>query len=89
MADKLKVLQPNVLIFICPACKIQHFIFVGPNQREWNGSLDNPTVSKVRAVFDGGATRCNFTITDGVISYTSESTHTLAGQSVNLPDWGS
>lgn len=79
----------------CPACKRPH-VLAG---WEWNGSLDAPTFSPsllVRGVecdFDEhGNPRnrrdvvCHSFVRSGWVEFLSDSTHALAGQTVDLPE---
>lgn len=80
------------LAFWCPACKIAHAISVdpGPNPWQWNRSLERPTITPSLKVTWGESRPgevCHSTIADGRISFCSDSTHELKGQTVDLPDW--
>ena len=80
-------------IIYCPACRDSHLV----NSRfVWNGSKDKPT-------FDGETTilgvkierahnsinrpHCHFSIQDGFITFYRDSSHHMAGETVELPDW--
>jgi hypothetical protein len=96
--------EPNRFLFWCPGCDGAHQITSKPdtagdsNGRGWdfNGDLDRPTFSPSYLVYEHpahggykGHPRCHSFITDGKIAYCSDSTHALAGQTVELPEWGS
>ncbi|MCQ0032574.1 DUF6527 family protein [Burkholderia glumae] len=84
------------LLFECP-CGDLHVIYpVGcaaqhPARWQWNGSLDAPTFTpSLRVAYDlpGGAECvCHSFITDGRIQFCADSTHPLAGQTVDIPEW--
>lgn len=68
----------------------------------WNGSMDRPTFNpsiKVGGVknpwgpdvngqpFDSTPHICHFMVQDGIIHYCMDSTHKMAGLSVEIPEW--
>lgn len=84
----------------CPACEDMHAYQVGveghPNW-SFDGNVDAPSFSpsmlirwgrKVpgyeNGMDDGGV--CHYFLTAGKLSYCGDSTHALAGQTVDLPD---
>jgi len=80
-------------VFRCPACKSQHQC---DNRWGFNGDVEHPTFTGSVLVYavDHGTPdapvhrpRCHAQVTDGRISYYADSTHALAGQTVDLPDW--
>lgn len=86
--------------FHCPGCNARHSIWPRPltnpeNGASWefNGDVDRPTVSPslldVRQFTDPDRRGqvCHSFITDGQIRFLSDCTHTLAGQTVEIPDW--
>lgn len=80
------------IAFHCPGCGHAHSIPVtGPRGWHWNGSVDTPTITPSLLVNPGGgnptAPVCHSIITDGKINFQSDSTHALAGQTVDMPDW--
>ena len=99
MADKIHFLGDsnkggrggNLYVFHCPGCEYGHPFEVGGNGGwTWNGSLDKPTFRPSLLVYgarDGSTPRCHSFVTDGQIQFLSDSTHKLAGQTVDLPDW--
>lgn len=72
-------------VFECPGCGCLHFF----NERwTFNGDLEKPTVSpSILVTYDGAdkKTRCHSFIRDGRIEFLGDSTHELAGQTVDLP----
>lgn len=77
----------------CPACEEMHdFAVEHPlhNGSIWRfaGPHDLPTFSPSMniAIGDPVAERCHYILTAGVINFCGDSTHSLAGQSVPLPD---
>lgn len=79
------------LLFWCPGCDEAHGIPVdGSRGWTWNGSLEAPTVSPsilVRSTRYGPETVCHSFVREGRIEYCGDSTHALAGQIVDLPEW--
>lgn len=80
--------------FDCPGCGWDHAFRVGGNagrpQWEWNGSFDKPTFTpSLLCNKDHPASRCHSYVTDGRIQFLSDCWHSLAGQTVDLPelDW--
>jgi hypothetical protein len=83
----------GILCFECPGCKFGHAVHTEkPNESgakwTWNGSWDAPTFSP--SVFSnpqslGEYPKCHSFIRDGKIQFLSDSTHALAGQTVELP----
>ena len=99
----MNVVKKNeeLLRFRCPGCMrehaIQHGSNFGPNWG-WNGSLTKPTFTpSVLVTYEGidagqnGAPPavCHSFVTDGRIQYLSDSSHALAGQTVELQAWES
>lgn len=72
------------VFFDCPGCKFLHSIRIKPDGWEWNGDLVLGTFSPSLLVRwpDG---RCHSFIRDGRIQFLSDSTHDLAGQTVDIP----
>lgn len=80
----------------CPACREMHdYAVEGPqrNGAQWsfNGDYERPTFTpSMRISWGMGADRpvrqCHYFVTDGQIRYCADSTHALAGLTVNLPD---
>lgn len=80
----------------CPACRQLHeYAVEGPfrNGAQWsfNGDYERPTFTpSMRIVWGMGGDQpnkqCHYFVTDGQIRYCADSTHALAGLTVNLPD---
>lgn len=85
------------LSFHCPGCKCGHGVYVdhpGPNRPvwEWNNSLYEPTFKPSIKIewYDQVGPRhmiCHSYVTDGKIEFLIDSTHWLAGQTVEIPDF--
>ena len=81
--------DPLLFVFWCQGCGYCHHISTGTRPPRWtfNGDKVRPTVSpsllvnKTRA---GDLPRCHLFIRDGQIQYLSDSTHELAGQTVDM-----
>lgn len=65
-----------------------HEVNVGAGGWSFNGDLQLPTLSpSVRTRYgDHLAYTCHFFVKDGRIEYCADSTHKMAGQTVDLPD---
>ncbi len=84
--------------FECPGCDEPHVIPTKPHDRGWDFSGDEsrPTFSPSILVHPHGILRedgsvgqsfqCHSFVRDGRIEFLSDSTHKLAGQTVDLPD---
>ncbi len=70
----------------CPACEEMHPL---PDSWAFNGDLEMPTFTPS---FRHGPTNagsnniCHYVLTAGVLNYCGDCTHTMAGQSVSLPE---
>jgi hypothetical protein len=97
---KLKEYGPGLLVFTCPGCGYDHPFHVAPQRREpradgspaplwdWNGSMDKPTFSPSLLVFGMvPEKRCHSFVRDGKIQFLSDCFHSLAGQTVDIPEW--
>ena len=94
LSPKLMRLGPgrNMLGFWCPACAQLHVITVrrvegyqGPVW-DWNNNAERPTFSPSIKHDWGQGKVCHYFVREGRIQYCSDSTHDLAGQTVELPD---
>lgn len=65
-----------------------HEVNVGPGGWTFNGDLNSPTLSpSVRTRYgEALAYTCHFFLRDGRIEYCGDSTHRLAGQTMDLPE---
>lgn len=80
-------------MFFCEGCGCGHGFNVSiPNRPIWsyNNNPDKPTISPSILVTypreNGQANICHSYVTDGKIQYLSDSTHRLAGQTVELTE---
>lgn len=80
--------ESRVYAFFCPGCGFAHSVRV-PGWT-WNGSVDKPTfhpsIKVTMPMPDKTHVVCHSFVTDGKINFLSDSTHALAGQTVDLPD---
>jgi hypothetical protein len=94
-AEVLRRTDTGLLIFWCPGCECAHAVWVNePNDLtgskwNWNGDMERPTFTPSILVRGGSNDmRCHSFVTNGTISYCSDSKHRLAGQSAALQSWG-
>ena len=115
LSKVLRSVTNNGLMFYCPACKINHIVYVGEGSGpRWSYNNNphaptfNPSVRVASGHYNGPSDSCWCTynkdkiakgeepspfkcgtchsqITDGVIQYYGDSTHSLAGMSVDIP----
>jgi Family of unknown function (DUF6527) len=77
--------------FECPGCEETHTYRTDKTQEpcwEFNGSASFPTFYPSMIIACGSEHVCHFFVTDGQIAFVSDSTHELAGKTVNLPEVG-
>lgn len=70
----------------CPACDEMHPL---PDDWEFDGNLDSPTFKpSFRHDWSGSRRQkiCHYIVTAGRVAYCSDSTHALAGQTIDMPD---
>lgn len=85
------------LVFVCPGC-----LAGGPKNYdglhalpvnapylsfpswEWNGSLESPSLTP--AILTTGYSRCHSFLRDGVFEFLPDSSHSLAGKKISIPD---
>lgn len=91
---KASLMEDGLVLIDCPGCKHAHGLSTKvPNGRgsiwKWNGSLESPTFNPslfVRIYRDNkDVLVCHSFIRDGKIQFLDDSTHSLAGQTVELP----
>lgn len=73
--------------FQCPGCGYMHWINVDPEVLpcwKWNGSVTEPTFSPPLRIEWKEGNVCEFSIENGMISFSENSTHELKGQSVRM-----
>ncbi len=76
----------GMVMIWCPGCDEAH----GCDSRwTWNGSTEAPTLAPSLHVNDGAGRVCHSFVRDGMIQFLADSTHKLAGQTVELPEWES
>lgn len=89
MAAKLRQYGSR-LCFLCPGCEDVHQVHTGPNGWTWDGSVNLPTIDPSVLVQYGnqsGDRRCHSFVRGGRIEFLADSTHSLVGQTVDLPDY--
>lgn len=89
----------NLWAFQCPGCgydhglQIRQYVEGGNPQWTFNGDVDRPTFSPSLLIYKGsreeGITQCHSFIRDGKIEFLSDCLHSLAGQTVEIPEYGS
>lgn len=95
---KLKILEHSHAVFFCPACDEAHSIPVNMDGAtrpesfwEWNQDTDRPTLKPSLLWNVGGWNPmqpiCHSFVTDGKIEYLGDSTHGMAGKTVEIPEW--
>lgn len=86
MSAKIHQMDASMYVFHCPGCGYGHNVDVP--RWTWNGSFDRPTFTPSLLVnqHDPGS-RCHSFVEDGKILFLSDCFHSLAGQTVDLPDW--
>jgi len=93
---KIQITQNGDALFGCPGCGMLHVVYLKtPGRPHWtfNGDVDRPTFSPSIAVHwtehpltDPVKKVCHSFVTDGQIQFCGDSTHELAGQTVDLPE---
>lgn len=84
------------ILFECPGCKCLHSVhYKNPNHLgarwTWNDDTEKPTFRPsvvVKVVFKSNKQPriCHSFVTDGKIQFLSDCTHSLVGQTVDLPE---
>jgi len=90
-------INDDLLYFMCPGCGTEHVIrYGGHDTWSWNGNVLKPTfLPSVKVTYNGPdadtggrpAAICHSFVTDGRIQFLADSTHALAGQTVDLPEF--
>ena len=91
------IFEPEIgtVEFTCPGCGWTHILNVDPKHGKprwtFNGDIDMPTLSPsidATTAFRNGKprSRCHSFVRDGRIEFLGDSTHVLAGQTVELPE---
>lgn len=94
LSNKLRMVKPGVYAHWCPACNLPHqfneFAEDDPQAqgRKWffNGNWFAPTFGPDMDI-EGPETRCRYFVTKGALEFHADSTHSLAGQVLPMPDW--
>lgn len=84
---RFHAIQPTHYAFHCPGCNMIHSI---DSRWNFNGDLNSPTISPsllVRYPTKNKMLICHSFINDGKIKYLHDSTHELAGKTVEIPDF--
>lgn len=90
---RLGLAEDGSLWFFCNGCSLPHSLNVGSGSGPrwgYNGNADAPTFTpSVLARYRVGDQElvCHSFVTGGRIQYLADSTHSLAGQTVDLPEW--
>lgn len=76
----------------CPACRDAdrcwaHVFHIAKDGRGWNfdGNYERPTFSPSMLAYDDKGYRCHSFVRDGKIEYLGDCTHSMAGQTIELP----
>lgn len=93
---KLQRAGDGRLMFFCPGCQCSHGVFADGDNRpvwSWNGSMSIPTFApSIRVRWEEGNGKpqpkvCHSFVTGGMIKFLPDSTHALAGLTVEIPEW--
>lgn len=86
----------DYLVFWCPGCQQGHSYHIGSTEPKWtwNGSMERPTFHpSLRVRYHGSENAepryrkgqmCHLFVREGRIQYCPDSTHELAGQTVDM-----
>lgn len=82
-----KKLRSTQYLYNCPGCKCDHAIGlkVDGGNHDFNMDLEYPTISP--SVLYASHPVCHAFIRNGMIQFLSDCEHSLAGQTVELPDY--
>lgn len=80
----MKICKAYTYSFYCPGCKMAHTVNKGWG---YNGDEEKPTFSdhSIAVDFRPDGPFCHSYIRNGMIEFLGDSTHELAGQTVELP----
>jgi hypothetical protein len=73
--------EPNAYVIWCPACQCGHKF---DSRWTFNGDVNLPTFDPSLIVTS--KERCHSVVTNGTISFLEDSSHAMAGKTVDLPD---
>lgn len=87
VSSKLRRCETGYLHW-CPACEELHIL---PDTWTFDGNLETPTfgIGMPRPSFrhwDNAGWVCHYVLTNGMLSYCSDCSHTLAGKITHLPE---
>lgn len=73
-------------IFPCPACMVGHWFKTTGDEPKWefNGDMEEPTVSPSIRVQAGDDEVCHFYLRRGWIQFLPDCTHKFAGETVQM-----
>lgn len=78
--------QENKYAFFCPACNFAHWFKTLGGGWCWNGDREHPTIHPSILAFDDKF-RCHSFVADGRIKFLDDCTHSMKGQTVDLPEF--
>lgn len=85
--------DPNLVYFQCSGCGEPHALSVNGEVGAdgisylWNGDVNSPTIDNEVVKHMSAANICHAQIVAAQITYFADSWHSLAGQTVTIPDW--
>lgn len=97
MAKIVSSHEGSMWLFHCPGCQYGHVYYVKPPNNDpdwircgkplwtWNGSIDKPTF-RASLLNTHVNTRCHLFVTDGMIEFLGDCTHSLANRTVPMGD---
>ena len=89
--NKLNVLKNGQALFRCPGCGLIHAISILPGRWSWDQDPYHPTITPSilvkQSLWNAPTIICHSFITGGNIQFLTDSTHALAGRTVELPDY--
>lgn len=72
----------------CPGCDTVHGVRTDPPGWTWNGDSVKPTLSPSLLTRNGSDGQvCHGFVREGRFEFLNDSTHAMAGQTVDLPPW--
>ncbi len=85
--EKVEKSWATCYYFYCSGCKSTHMFECRNDGKHpswsFNGNMESPTFTPSLCYPDR---RCHLTVTDGKIKYHDDCTHSLVGQTINLPE---
>ena len=92
--NKVCLTSDGTLLWYCPGCRGGHGVpVIGARVWDWNKSLTSPTLSPSVLVHsharwqEEDQPRCHVFIREGKIQFLADCSHSLAGQTVDVPPW--